>query len=485
MWPGMRALQPPCPLPGLTVLHADGIVTAMGANTTAGYCRFNETGEIEYLFVGPAYRRKGVATWLLECVAQQTGRPLVFREPISPMGRRLVDSYTARAAQPFWTPTREAALAALGEFLPNAGRAYAARRNTDYGADDRSNVSRLSPFIRRRLITEEEVARAVLDRHGFAAAEKFIQEVCWRTYWKGWLEQRPHVYAAYLADVERLSRRLAAEPQLAARVQAAADGATGIDCFDAWAKELTATGWLHNHARMWFASIWIFTLELPWQLGADMFERCLLDADPASNTLSWRWVAGLQTLGKHYVARAENIREHTNGRFDPRGLLNEAAEPLPDDGALARPAVPLPSPDAIRGNRVALLLNDDDLHPESLCAGLPIAGVAVLESGEAGSTGKRAFLEGARADALARATAAFNAPSAGVLSPAAVNAWARDLGADVVVAPHAPVGPAARALAQVSPTPARLLRPWDARAWPHARAGFFRFRQHIPDLIDR
>ncbi len=94
-------------------------------------------------------------------------------------------------------------------------------------------------------------------------------------------------------------------------------GSTGIDCFDHWAQELADTGYLHNHARMWFASIWIFTLELPWQLGADFFLTRLLDADPAANTLSWRWVAGLHTPGKHYLARASNIEKFTLGRFNP------------------------------------------------------------------------------------------------------------------------------------------------------------------------
>ena len=63
---------------------------------------------------------------------------------------------------------------------------------------------------------------------------------------------------------------------------------------------------------MWFASIWIFTLNLPWELGANFFYKNLLDADPASNTLSWRWVAGLHTEGKFYLARQENIEKFSN-----------------------------------------------------------------------------------------------------------------------------------------------------------------------------
>ena len=72
---------------------------------------------------------------------------------------------------------------------------------------------------------------------------------------------------------------------------------------------------------MWFASIWIFTLNLPWELGANFFYRNLLDADEASNTLSWRWVAGLHTSGKFYLARQDNIEKYSrtstisSGRF--------------------------------------------------------------------------------------------------------------------------------------------------------------------------
>lgn len=86
-------------------------------------------------------------------------------------------------------------------------------------------------------------------------AEKFLQEVAWRTYWKGWLELRPSVWTDYLADLKRLVR--------VSTYQQAIEGRTGIDCFDSWTNELIEYGFLHNHARMWFASIWIFKLKLP------------------------------------------------------------------------------------------------------------------------------------------------------------------------------------------------------------------------------
>jgi len=77
---------------------------------------------------------------------------------------------------------------------------------------------------------------------------------------------------------------------------------------------------------MWFASIWIFTLNLPWQLGAEFFMKHLFDGDAASNTLGWRWVAGIQTQGKNYLATEWNIKKFTNNRFQ-NVKINEGATP--------------------------------------------------------------------------------------------------------------------------------------------------------------
>ena len=233
--------------------------------------------------------------------------------------------------------SRAEGLVRLEAFLPHAGRDYAARRNHDHGPQARGNVSVLSPWIRHRLVTEPEVVAAVLKLHAPSACAKFVQEVCWRTYWKGWFEQHPDAWTRYRSGLDRLVDRLDRDAALAERYRQAVEGRTGIACFDAWAGELAGHGYLHNHARMWMASIWIFTLRLPWELGADWFLRHLADGDPASNTLSWRWVGGLQTRGKHYLARAANIAEYTDGRFDPRGELDEAAAPLPADAPFERP----------------------------------------------------------------------------------------------------------------------------------------------------
>jgi deoxyribodipyrimidine photo-lyase len=391
--------------------------------------------------------------------------------------------------------TRADALARLEAFVPHAGRTYTAKRNTDYGPGENVFVSGLSPYIRHRLITEQEVVAAVLARHSPSAADKFIQEVCWRTYWKGWLEQRPGVWTAYVAEVHEQRSALREDQVLAAEVAAAERGETGIACFDTWAQELVETGYLHNHARMWFASIWIFTLKLPWALGADFFMRHLLDGDPASNTLSWRWVAGLHTRGKTYLARADNIETHTNGRFRPEpGTLAAFAEALEEDGEVAR--IPVPKGDSIpAGARVLLMVTEDDLLPEVWqVARQAVAGAVVLavdDDGPTYSADVRAFKTAAALDARNRAAAHFGCEVALVHGARDILAAARSAKADLVVTPYVPVGPNRDRVTELAASLARdhlpicqFLGRWDAMFWPHAAAGFFKVKDRIPRVLE-
>jgi deoxyribodipyrimidine photo-lyase len=401
------------------------------------------------------------------------------------------DSTTSLTHAPVWHPTRCAALERLHAFLPRAGSAYAQTRNNDLGPTDRSNVSCLSPYLAHRMITEEEVVKAVLQRHSFAAAEKFVQEVYWRTYWKGWLEMRPSVLLHFNQDRLALKARLADDDDLAARFERAATGQTGIDCFDAWVRELRELGWLHNHARMWFASIWIFTLKLPWQLGADFFYKHLLDADAASNTLSWRWVGGLHTKGKHYVARASNIAGHSDGRFNPRGQLNEYAQALPQDFPIPGPMSILPA-QTPRTDKVGLLLTEDDLHPASWDIGAkPVAGAtfALPVVGE-GDSPKARFSQGALEDARARLTADFGLEARALDSLESLVVWAKSLGVTEIVTGYAPTGliawklqDATRALKDEGIDLIQLRRGWDTRTWPLATGGFFKLKEKLPSLI--
>jgi deoxyribodipyrimidine photo-lyase len=377
--------------------------------------------------------------------------------------------------------TREEALRRLSAFVPKAGRDYAARRNHDLPGHP--HVSVLSPYIRHRLVTEEELLRAILGRHSLAAAEKSVQEVFWRTYWKGWLELRPAVWTDYRRSLGAALGRVQAEGGLRRDWEAACRGETGIDAFDHWARELAETGYLHNHARMWFASIWIFTLRLPWELGADFFLRHLLDGDPASNTLSWRWVAGLQTPGKHYLARPDNIARYTDGRFRAEGLIPDAA-PLagpPHPPRLAPPSGDAPDP----GRRTGLILTEEDLAPGFLLDRIrPEATLVLLSPARrsplAVSPRVLAFTEAAARDAATRHADRLG-PVTWAAGPEDAARWAAAF--EQIVTPYAPAGPAREALDALPLPVLRVLRPFDAMCWPDATAGFFRFRERIPAFV--
>lgn len=217
--------------------------------------------------------------------------------------------------------SRDGALKKLDNFINAELPNYNFKRNFDLGPNDKSNVSCLSPYISHRLITEYEVAKIVLAKFPYQKVEKYIQEIFWRVYWKGWLELRPQVWSDFTEDLKALKED--------DNYKKAINGETQIKCFNDWVNELKENNYLHNHTRMWFASIWIFTLNLPWQKGAEFFMKHLFDGDAASNTLSWRWVAGLQTKGKHYVAQAWNISKFTNNKYQ-NVKLNENALPLTD-----------------------------------------------------------------------------------------------------------------------------------------------------------
>jgi deoxyribodipyrimidine photo-lyase len=382
------------------------------------------------------------------------------------------------------------------------GRRYEAERNFDRGSGEHHAVSTLSPWLRRRLLTEAEVVAAAVAAHGPEAAAKFIEEVVWRGYFKGWLELRPQVWARYRDDLVHDIAALERDAALAAALARAETGQTGLACFDAWSRELVETGYLHNHARMWFASIWIFTLRLPWRLGADFFLRHLLDGDPASNTLGWRWVAGLHTRGKAYRARADNIATFTAGRFTPRadqldageaGLEATEPEGLPPILGL-RPVV-APRPDL----PTALLITEEDCCVEDFpWSSLDVRAAATLTASALRSP--RAVAESVarfEADALADATTRLRGAGLGVpmgslhaARPESLAAWAAAHGITQLVTPYVPRGPlhdwltdAAPHLAAQGVALAEWRRAWDEALWPHATAGFFKVKQRIPQLL--
>lgn len=386
--------------------------------------------------------------------------------------------------------TRDAALAQLAEFVPRAPL-YARDRN--HVAPGHPAVSRLSPAIRHRLITEDEVAAAVLAVHLPGRVEKFVQEVYWRRYWKAWLSLRPEVWRDYLAALQALPDSPAVR-----RVEAGESGNAVIDHF---ARELVATGYLHNHARMWFAAWWVHEARLPWQSGADFFFRHLLDGDPASNTLSWRWVAGLQTPGKTYLARRSNLEKYlapellaalADGLPDfehPQSHLPEIPARVP----ISRPDLPAAEPDFTATS--GLWIHDEDLAPETSplatrdFAALFVGDDPALRDTFAFPAAKLAWLDAALTDAAERAARHWRVPATRSeetdLGRSLLH-WAQAAGLQQVVALRPEVGPLDDALPRVidslSSAGIRLAlvdRPQDLALRPLATAGFFQFRERM------
>lgn len=368
-------------------------------------------------------------------------------------------------------PSREAGLERLSRFAPRAGKAYGVGRNYDR-TTGRIAVSGLSPYLRHRLISEAEVLEAVLRHHSLETAMPFVQEVFWRGYFKGWLEQRPGVWGDCQSDLSEMRQAL---PD---GYHDAIAGRSGIECFDHWVQQLLDTGYLHNHARMWVASIWIFTLGLPWQLGADFFLRHLVDADPASNTLSWRWVAGLHTKGKHYLATAAIIARFTDGRFNPVGQLNETAQPLSENRGDVLTPLPAPGPD-LPAQAIWLVTEEDCLPPPAQATVVGVVGVVSPQAPQ--------FAQQAVTSAVATAGGQVHL---GHRWSDAILVEAQSKGVRDVVYGYLPTGPAAdgvaavrQRLSQEGVTLHLHQRIYDQLVWPHTSRGFFKLKKQIPTLI--
>lgn len=386
--------------------------------------------------------------------------------------------------------SRTAALDQLSDFLPRAPL-YARDRN--HVQPGHPAVSRLSPAIRHRLISEDEVAAAVLAKHAAGRVGKFVQEVYWRRYWKSWLSLRPQVWRDYLDSLAALTTN-----DLARRIEAGESGNAVIDHF---ANELVATGHLHNHARMWFAAWWVHEAKLPWQTGAAFFFKHLLDGDPAANTLSWRWVTGLQTPGKTYLARRSNLEKY----LAPH-LLESLADGLTafEDPEPQLPSVPakepvtraeLPATECLPATTSGLWIHEEDLSPEtSPLAPLPFATILVTGHSSAWDrhgfpAAKRQWLLEALDDTARRATEHWKAP-ASIGSPSdlatALTSWAKEQRLEKIVTLRPDVGPLDDAFPEVidalSVAGIHLSlvdRPRDLVLRPLATGGFFQFWERM------
>ena len=382
-------------------------------------------------------------------------------------------------------PTRAAGLERLKTFLPSAGNNYAALRNYDLGQNNHTNVSLLSPYIRHRSLTEIEVLKSVLCYHSKKSSEKFVQEVFWRTYWKGWLEMRPAVWVAYQSKLNRLGDDLKTQSGFRKSWENACQGETGIECFDSWAKELFDTGYLHNHARMWFASIWIHTLKLPWELGADFFLRNLLDGDPASNTLGWRWVGGAQTVGKTYLASSQNIQKYTKDRFSPTNLSLTPTMISGTENPERKPIVFDHIP--CESKNYAVLLHSEDMDWSVLREFFPNAVkiFCLLPNNEPrpliSSNLQHDFKKSLLKDSLNR----WGDKLGPISLIENLNALENDA-FDVIYTNYIPIGHTRDLVENYKFKNTKIIKitnGFDRRAWPFATHGFFRFKEQIDNLL--
>ena len=208
------------------------------------------------------------------------------------------------------------------DFLKNRITFYEQYRNYDNGPKSENFVSGISQFVSHRVLLEYSIIKDVRLNYKSKNVNKFIEEVYWRIYWKGWLENRPSVWTKF---VQKSNYKFDLK-----KYEQAIQGKTEIPFFNSWVDELKEFNYLHNHTRMWFASTWIFNLGLPWELGARFFLKHLYDGDAASNTLSWRWVAGLHTKGKKYIFTPSNLRKFSNNRFNTNFINNKQIDLIDD-----------------------------------------------------------------------------------------------------------------------------------------------------------
>lgn len=178
---------------------------------------------------------------------------------------------------------------------------YAGTRNKLGG-----NVSRLSFYIRHGVLGIREVAENVRDRFGKSYDTiKFWQELGWRQFWQV-LYRRWGDGIYQDRETAKVPLGNSTEMELPEEIR---KGQTGLVCMDETVRELLETGYIHNHARMWFASFVIHFRKLGWRAGERFFYQHLLDGDPASNALSWQWVASTFSH-RPYLFNRENIQDN-------------------------------------------------------------------------------------------------------------------------------------------------------------------------------
>lgn len=232
-------------------------------------------------------------------------------------------------AEPHCAPGEPAARAAMAAWLDGPIDAYAERHD-----DLAGGTSGLSPHLRWGCLSPRELEQRALDRGG-RGAQAFVRQLAWRDFYAHVLLLHP---ANARLEFQERFRALEWDDD-AALLEAWTAGRTGYPLVDAGMRQLAATGWMHNRARMVVGSFLTKDLHLDWRAGERWFERLLLDAEPAQNNGNWQWVASTGVDPAPYFRRIFNPVLQQR-RFDPAGAYVRRWVPelraVPDD-LLAEP----------------------------------------------------------------------------------------------------------------------------------------------------
>ena len=207
------------------------------------------------------------------------------------------DLFPQSVSKSTW-PTREEALHKFQNFNPSR---YAKTRNFLNG-----NISQMSPHIKHGVIQNRELLNIIQDKYNFQESEKFIQELAWRDFWRSYAYHHPD---QLWTDVEEYKTGFKPHDYLDDLPEDIEKGETPTQVINSFIQELTQTGYLHNHARMYVASYVVHFRRVKWQAGAKFFMTHLLDGDLASNNFSWQWIAST-FAGKPYIFNLENVHKY-------------------------------------------------------------------------------------------------------------------------------------------------------------------------------
>ena len=194
---------------------------------------------------------------------------------------------------------------------------YSKTRNHINGA-----VTYLSPYISRGVISSKQILEIILDK-GFSGkqVEKFIQELAWREYFQRvWQQLEDDIFDDIRHRYTGIQHRNIPT--------AIAEANTGIQSIDNAIQELYTTGYMHNHLRMYIASITCNIGKSNWQLPSQWMYYHLLDGDLASNACSWQWVTG-NFSSRQYFCNQENINTYTNST-QQQTFLDKSYDELPN-----------------------------------------------------------------------------------------------------------------------------------------------------------